>query len=62
MIASCGFLENQLRPFSTEEGVTLADSVETLGVDLRTRRKKAGSERKSKEEEVQGEILSHKEE
>ena len=46
MIASCGFLENQLRPFSTEEGVTLADSVETLGVDLSTREKKAGSEKK----------------
>ena len=37
MIASCGFLENELRQFSREEGVTLADSVETLGVDLRTR-------------------------
>ena len=43
MIASCGFLENELRQFSKEEGVTLADSVETLGVDLRTRVKKAGS-------------------
>ena len=37
MIASCGFLENELRQFSREEGVTLADSVETLGVDLRTK-------------------------
>ena len=35
MIASCGFLENELRQFS-REGVTLADSVETLLVDLRT--------------------------
>ena len=33
MIASCGFLENELSQFS-KEGVTLADSVETLGVDL----------------------------
>ena len=33
--------------FSKEEGVTLADSVETLGVDSRTRVKKVGSERKS---------------
>ena len=34
MIASCGFLENELRQFSKEEeGVILADSVETLGVD-----------------------------
>ena len=30
MIASCGFLENELSLFSKEEGVTLADSVETL--------------------------------
>ena len=29
--------KNELRQFSREEGVTLADSVETLGVDLRTR-------------------------
>ena len=40
MIASCGFLENELRQFSKEEGVTLADSVDMLGVDLRTRVKK----------------------
>ena len=45
MIASCGFLESELSQFSKEEGVTLADSVETLGVDLR------GRERKKKREE-----------
>ena len=28
MIASCGFMENELRQFSKEEGVALADSVE----------------------------------
>ena len=37
MIASCGYLENELRNFSREDGVSLADNVETLGVDLRTR-------------------------
>ena len=37
MVASYGFVENELPQFSKEEGVTLADSVETLGVDLRTR-------------------------
>ena len=31
IIASCGFLENELSQFSKEEGVTLADSVETHG-------------------------------
>ena len=40
MIASCGFQENELSQFSKEEGVTLAGSVETLGVDLRTSIKK----------------------
>ena len=40
MIASCGFLEDELRQCSKEEGVTKADGVETLGVDLRTRVKK----------------------
>ena len=43
MIASCGFLEEELRQFSKEEGVTLAGSVETLGVDLRTRVKRLGA-------------------
>ena len=34
--------------FSKEEGVTLADSVETLGVDLRTRVKKLGAKEKAR--------------
>ena len=46
MIASCGFLENELSQFSEEEGVTLADWVETLGVDLRTRVKSLGAKKK----------------
>ena len=54
MIASCGFLEEELQQCSKKGGVTMADSVETLGVDLRTRVKKLGRERKSDEEEVQG--------
>ena len=62
MIASCGCLENELRQFSREEGVTLADSVETLGVDLRTRVKRLGAKEKNKEEEVQGEVLTFQEE
>ena len=40
MIASCGFLENELRQFSGEE-VTLVDSVETLGGGLKNITKKA---------------------
>ena len=43
MIASCGFLEDELRQYSKDKGVTMADSVETLGVDLRTRVKKLGT-------------------
>ena len=62
MIASGGFLENELSQFSKKEGVTLTDSVETLGVDLRTRVKKLGSKRKSEKKEVQGEVLDYQEE
>ena len=48
MIASCGFLENELRQFSRQGGVTLADCVETLGVDLRTRVKRLGTKEKAR--------------
>ena len=48
MIASCGFLENELSQFSKEEGVALPDSVETLGVDLRTRVKRLGAKEKAR--------------
>ena len=48
MIASCGFLENELSQFSKEEGVALPDSVETLGVDLRTRIKRLGAREKAR--------------
>ena len=47
MIAICGFLENELSQFS-KEGVTLADCVETLGVDLRTRVKRLGAKAKAR--------------
>ena len=30
MIASCGFLEDELRQYSQEDEVTMADSVEML--------------------------------
>ena len=48
MIASCGFLENEMRQVSKEEGVTLADSVETRGVDLRTKVKRLGVKDKTR--------------
>ena len=48
MIASCGFLENELRQYSKEEGVTMADSLKTLGVDLRTRVKKLGAKEQAR--------------
>ena len=47
MIASCGLLESELRQLS-REGVTLADSMDTLGVDLKTRVKKLGAKEKTK--------------
>ena len=47
VIASCGFLEDELRQCSKEEGVTLADSVETLRVDLRMRVTRLGAKEKA---------------
>ena len=47
IIASCGVLENELSQFSKEEGVTLADRLETLGMDLRTRVKRLGAKEKA---------------
>ena len=49
MISSCGFLEDGLRRCSKEEGVTMADSVETLGVDLKTRVERLGVKEKREE-------------
>ena len=48
MVAACGFLEDELRQCSKEEGVTMADSVERLGVDLRTRVKRLGVKKKTR--------------
>ena len=48
MIASCGILEKELSKISKEEGVILTDSVERLGVDLRTRVKKLGAKEKAR--------------
>ena len=62
MIASCGFLEKELRQFSKEEGVTMADSVGTLGVDLRTRVKRLGAKEKARRKRCKVRFLTHKEE
>ena len=50
MIASCGFIGNEHSQFSKEGGVTSAESVKTLGVDLRPRVKKLGAKEKREEE------------
>ena len=47
IVASCGLLEDELRQCS-KEGVTMANSVETLGVDLRTRVKSLGAKEKAR--------------
>ena len=60
MIASCRFLEDELRHCS-KEGVTMADTVETLGVALGTSVKSLGAQEKARKK-VQGEILAHQEE
>ena len=49
MVASCRLMDDELLQCSQEEGVTMANSVETLGVDLRPRVKK----------DAQNEILAH---
>ena len=54
MIASCSFLEEELRQCGKEEGVTLGSRSENKS-------KKAGSKRESEEENVQCKILNHKE-
>ena len=48
IIASCGFLEDELRQRSKEGGVTMADSVETRGVDLTTKVKILGAKEKAR--------------
>ena len=48
MIASCGYLEEQLCECSKDEGVILADSVETLEDDLRTKVKRLRSKEKAR--------------
>ena len=60
MIASCGFLEDELRQCIKEQEVMTADSVETLGAELRTRVKSLGVKEKARK--VQSEILAHQEE
>ena len=47
MITSCGFLVEELRQCS-KEGVKMADSFETLGIDLRTRVKSLGAKEKAR--------------
>ena len=48
MIASCGFLEDELRQYSRDEGATVADRVETQSVNLRTRVKKLGAKEQAR--------------
>ena len=62
MIASCGFLEGELRQFSKEEGVTLADSCGESGRRSENKSEKARRKRKNEEEEVQCEVLNLTEE
>ena len=45
-----------------KKGVMEADSVETLGVDLRTRVKRLGAKEKARRKRCKSEILAHQEE
>ena len=48
MIASCDYLEGKLRECSKEEGAMMAGSVDTLGVESRTRIKRLGAKEKAR--------------
>ena len=48
MIVSCGFLEDDLLQCSKEQGVTMADGVETLAVDMEVKVKKLGVKEKAR--------------
>ena len=61
MIASCGFLEDELRQCSEEEGVTIRHCGND-GCRLKNKSQEVGSKRKSEEKEVQSEILSYQQE
>ena len=60
MITSCRYPEEKLRECS-QKGVSVADSVETLGVDLRTPTKQLGTKGKSEKEQMQCDIHAHQE-
>ena len=62
MIASCGYLEEKLQGCSKEEGVRVADSVETLGGGLEDQSQEVRSKRKSEKKELHCEILAHQKE
>ena len=48
MIASCGFLEDELRQCSKEEGVTVTDSVENTWSAFENESQEVGSSRKTR--------------
>ena len=57
MIASCGFLEDELRQCSKEEGDD-GRQCGNAGSRLENQSQEFGSERKSEKKEVQSEILA----
>ena len=54
MIVSCGFLADELRQCSKEEGVRMAGQCGNAWSGLENQSQEVGSERKSKKEEVEG--------
>ena len=58
-ITSCNYLEERFQQCSKREGVVLARSVETLGVDPRTRIKLFGAKEKGEKKLVRCEILCY---
>ena len=62
MIASCGFLENEMRQFCREQRSDSGRWPGNSGRRPENQSEKAGSKRKSEKKDVQSEILAQKEE
>ena len=53
VIASCRCLEERFQECSTNKGVVMTKSVETFGVDLRTRTKLLGAKEKTRRQKCE---------
>ena len=62
MVASCGFLESELKPIQKRRRSDLGRQCGNAGSGLKNKGQEVGSERKSEKKKVQGEVLDYQEE